>query len=120
MRRYSWDEMVRVGGCLKRQPRICPCVLTDPVDGVEKVAVREELDFSTITRADLAEMVRVGGCLKRHPKPEARAEALAQLQALAKCRDPEIAHGEADKILLALIADPEIEAAFDAVEKWYA
>jgi len=22
MRRYSWDEMVRVGGCLKRQPKL--------------------------------------------------------------------------------------------------
>lgn len=49
-----------------------------------------------------------------------RDELLARLIELAKDPDTERAHHEADRALLAFIGDPEIEAAFDAVERWYA
>lgn len=35
-------------------------------------------------------------------------------------RDPEHAHAEADEALLKYINDPEVRAAYDAIEKWYA
>ena len=50
MRRYSWDEMVRVGGCLKRQPkpaRVEPAWLTfrsEATDGVVEAAFLRELE----------------------------------------------------------------------------
>lgn len=34
--------------------------------------------------------------------------------------DPEVAHSEADDLLLAYINEPDVEAAFNDVEKWYA
>jgi hypothetical protein len=34
--------------------------------------------------------------------------------------DTENGHGEADALLLEFINDPEIEKAYDEVEKWYA
>ncbi|HYE58042.1 MAG TPA: hypothetical protein VD948_06035 [Rhodothermales bacterium] len=49
-----------------------------------------------------------------------RAELLRQLRALAEVGDPEYAHSEADKLLVAYVNDAEIEAAYNAVEKWYA
>jgi len=49
-----------------------------------------------------------------------RDEALIELRELAKSQDAEVAHSVADDILLALIGDPEIEAAYEAVPKWYA
>lgn len=50
-----------------------------------------------------------------------RDEALAKLKELARISDgyPEIAHGAADAILLDLINDSEISAAWDAVPKWW-
>lgn len=51
-----------------------------------------------------------------------RDDALAQLRALAE--NPELSeehnHRDADAILLELIGDPDITAAFNAIEKWYA
>ena len=49
-----------------------------------------------------------------------RFEALNELMALASSTDPESAHGAAEMVLLQLIGDPEIAAAFYAVPKWYA
>jgi hypothetical protein len=34
--------------------------------------------------------------------------------------DPESDHSAADDLLLELIGDPDISAAFNAIEKWYA
>jgi hypothetical protein len=45
-----------------------------------------------------------------------REEALQQLRELAKHDDMDIAHIKADDILLALINDPEITAAYKALE----
>lgn len=47
-------------------------------------------------------------------------ELIARLRELAESGDTERAHGEADDALLAYINDPDIAAAYDAIEKWYA
>lgn len=47
------------------------------------------------------------------------AEAAVKLQELAAHPDEEHAHHEADDLLKGLLP-PEIQAAYDAVEKWYA
>jgi hypothetical protein len=52
--------------------------------------------------------------------PVSKAEALAQLRSYADASDAVYAHIEADEVLLDLICDPEIEAAWRAVPKWYA
>ena len=50
-----------------------------------------------------------------------KAEAIRALKELAELRnDPEIAHAEADEILLSYINDKAIENAFEEVPKWYA
>lgn len=50
-----------------------------------------------------------------------RDEALARLkEILAENGDVEMAHIEADGVLLALINDAEISEAFNVIDKWYA
>lgn len=49
-----------------------------------------------------------------------REEALERLKKAAEDGDTEAAHADADDVLLDLIDDPEIRAAYDAVDKWYA
>ena len=52
-----------------------------------------------------------------------RDEALTRLRQLAKGRargDAEEWHSEADEILVALLDDPEVAEAYNAVPKWYA
>lgn len=49
-----------------------------------------------------------------------RDELLATLREQAENGDTEDAHHEADAAPLDYINDPEIRAAYDAVEKWYA
>lgn len=56
----------------------------------------------------------------RASQVERRAKLLELLRGLNTTFDPETAHGIADDALLAYIADPEIEEAFNTVEKWYA
>jgi hypothetical protein len=53
-------------------------------------------------------------------KQTMREELLRKLAKLAGPQDEEIAHAEADHLLVEYIADPEIAAAYEAVEKWYA
>jgi hypothetical protein len=48
------------------------------------------------------------------------AEALRRLIQLQDSGDPEIAHFDADKVLLLLIDDKQIREAFEAIDKWYA
>lgn len=52
-----------------------------------------------------------------------REQALAELHRLKNDpgkADPEAAHSDADEVLLALIDDEEVKAAWDEVPKWYA
>jgi hypothetical protein len=49
-----------------------------------------------------------------------RDKALARLRELKAWGDAEVAHLEADDVLLRLIDDAEITAAFEAITKWYA
>lgn len=54
-------------------------------------------------------------------RPPTRDEVLARLRALGGPQaDPECAHGEADDLLLALLNDPEITDAYEAITRWYA
>ena len=65
-------------------------------------------------------------------KKELRDEILRKLQEMAPVRNPKTGwisspsgdpasdHPEADDLLLELIGDPDISAAFNAIEKWYA
>lgn len=48
------------------------------------------------------------------------AEAVRKLEALRDTDDPEVAHEDADHVLLDLIGDERVTAAFDAIDKWYA
>lgn len=48
-----------------------------------------------------------------------KAACLAALRALDG-GDPEVDHVRADEALLDMIDDPEIRAAFEALERWYA
>lgn len=50
-----------------------------------------------------------------------KAELLKKLKALQKTsqKDAEIAHIEADDLLLAYIKDPKISKAFKAILRWY-
>lgn len=50
---------------------------------------------------------------------ERRGRALMKLRALAIGIDPETAHRDADEILLALLDDPEIQEAFEAVPRGF-
>ena len=47
-------------------------------------------------------------------------ELLRELKKLAKLGDPEMAHGEADDLLLAYIDNSEVTKAFNDIEMWYA
>ena len=50
-----------------------------------------------------------------------KKEAMETLQELSELKhDPEVAHIEADEVLIRLINDKEVEKAFDEVPKWYA
>lgn len=49
-----------------------------------------------------------------------REDLLRKLKELSELKhDPEVAHSEADELLLSYINDPEIEKAFEEVPKWY-
>lgn len=48
-----------------------------------------------------------------------KKEAVKILKELMEA-DPELAHSEADEVLINLINDKDIEKAFDEVPKWYA
>lgn len=52
-------------------------------------------------------------------RPITVESALLQMRELSTKRDFECAHKIADDILLRLINDPEITAAFDSVGRWY-
>jgi hypothetical protein len=67
-----------------------------------------------ITNAD--DVARIVTLFER----ERRNHLLIRLRELGKGGDQEINHALADQALLDYIDDPEISAAFDAVEKWYA
>ena len=49
-----------------------------------------------------------------------KEQAIKELESLNKTHDCESGHSRADEILLELINDPEVKAAFDNVDKWYA
>ena len=49
-----------------------------------------------------------------------KTELLKILNACAENSDREVAHGDADDALIAYINDPDIEAAYGEVSKWYA
>ena len=48
-----------------------------------------------------------------------REQLLALLWDLAKSRDPEYAHVDADRALIAYIGDREIADAYEAITRWY-
>lgn len=52
--------------------------------------------------------------------PMTRDDVLRGLRALAGAGDQAINHSRADYLLLCFIDDPEITAAFRAIDKWYA
>lgn len=51
---------------------------------------------------------------------KARYARREQTRSVLDGPDIELDHDEADKALIAYIGDPEIAAAFDAIDKWYA
>lgn len=57
-------------------------------------------------------------------KTMTRDELIRRLRALAEPEsgliDPESAHGDADRLLLEFINNPDVTMAFEAIEKWYA
>jgi hypothetical protein len=55
---------------------------------------------------------------RRRPKSEVRAELLQLM--LLPAYDTEVAHLRADELLIELVNDPEIEAAWLNFDRWYA
>jgi hypothetical protein len=49
-----------------------------------------------------------------------KEELIEKLKAEAANRDKEVAHINADELLLEYINDSEIKEAYDAISKWYA
>jgi len=49
-----------------------------------------------------------------------RAELLEKLKELSQLKDTELAHSEADELILSYVNDPEIEKAFEEVPSWLA
>lgn len=49
-----------------------------------------------------------------------RQELIRNLEELAQLKDIELAHEEADELLLSYVNDPDIESAYEEVPKWYA
>lgn len=66
--------------------------------------------------------VRLFRFLVAHGGTMTRDEALHQLRAICERPqvDQEVDHSDADAILLDLIGDAEITAAWEAVDKWFA
>ena len=58
-------------------------------------------------------------CVRAMKPVLTKKEALKVLEELIEA-DPELAHSEADEVLIRLINDKEVEKAFDEVPKWYA
>ena len=61
---------------------------------------------------------RVQEIVKEKKPVLTKKEALRVLEELTMA-DPELAHSEADEVLLRLINDKEVEKAYDEVPKWY-
>lgn len=61
---------------------------------------------------------RVQELIKEKKPVLTKKEAIRVLEELTEA-DPELAHGEADEVLIRLINDKDIEKAFDEVPKWY-
>ena len=76
----------------------------DDLDAIAKVEKR--------LAGALSSLIHRGG-------PMTRDELLNELRSL-QSMDPEQAHCEADALLLMYIGDPEIEEAYERIEKWYA
>jgi len=49
-----------------------------------------------------------------------KQELVEKLKSLQGDTDCEIAHGEADDLLLEFIDDKDVSEAFDKIDKWYA
>jgi hypothetical protein len=48
-----------------------------------------------------------------------KSDLIEKLRELENNADPEIAHNEADRLLVEFIDDEEVEEAFDKIKKWY-
>ena len=75
-------------------------------------------DFTVVSSID-PYADRVQEIVKEKKPVLTKKEALKVLEELIEA-DPELAHSEADEVLLRLINDKEIEKAYDEVPKWYA
>ena len=53
-------------------------------------------------------------------KYTAKQDLIEALREIAKIGDQEAAHVMADELLLLFINDPEVTAAYEAIEKWFA
>jgi hypothetical protein len=49
-----------------------------------------------------------------------KEELIARLKEYAELHDAEIAHINADAALIDFINDPDVTAAFNAIDRWYA
>ena len=49
-----------------------------------------------------------------------KKDLIRRLKKLQDCGDTEIAHGQADDLLLEFINDEKVREAFDDIPKWYA
>lgn len=64
---------------------------------------------------------KIKAIVERGTSKISREDLLRNLKELAELKhDPEVAHSEADELLINYINDPEIEKAFEEVPKWYA
>jgi hypothetical protein len=57
---------------------------------------------------------------KKETRVQKERRIIKELLDMAQSYDPESAHGQADDLLLEWIDDPDVTAAYNAIEKWYA
>lgn len=78
-----------------------------------------EVDYYVVDKKEpYADKVKVA--VDRRTIKISRKELIEALRELANLKDAELAHEEADELILNYINDPVIEKAYEEVPKWYA
>ena len=78
-----------------------------------------EVDYYVVdTKETYADKVKA--IIHRGTAKISREELIKELRELSELEDVELAHAEADELILSYVNDPVIEQAYEEVPKWYA
>jgi hypothetical protein len=89
--------------------------------GLLSAATENKPDYKYyVVNTDEPYVDKIKAIVEKGDSKISREDLLRNLKELAELKhDPEVAHSEADELLLQYINDPEIEKAFEEVPKWY-